>query len=209
MTPVQRLAASLAATGPSGDAITPPTIPHQARQAAVLILLTDNEDATVTLIERAATMRHHAGQIAFPGGEVEPEDRSPTVAALRETTEEIGLPSAQIAVLGQLRQAWVPVSGFAVTPIVGTWDGSYPIEPMAREEVAAIHRLPMSTLAEPGLRVSARHPSGRISPAFVVDDIFIWGFTGHLLSWVLDLGGWTRSWDPSRIADVPSRFLRE
>lgn len=209
MTPLERLTSAVAHPDLPGIAITPPTIPDVAREAAVLILLTDVSSPDVTLIERATSLRKHAGQIAFPGGSVDADDEDAVAAALRETDEEIGLPASEITVLGQLRRAWVPASGFAVTPIIGRWDGAWPIRPVHAGEVAAVHRVAISQLADPAVRVSSRHSSGYVGPAFVLDDLFIWGFTAHLLSWVIDLGGWWRPWDADVLLDVPSRFQRD
>ena len=208
MTWVDRLARATRDEGLAGIDITPDEIPDSARQAAVLILLTRGE-AAVTLIERAKTLSKHAGQVAFPGGAVDPGDTSAIAAALRETEEEIVLPASEVTVLGPRHQAWVPVSGFAVTPVLGTWDGAHPVRPMHPSEVAAVHSFTMDELADPSVRASSWHPSKYIGPAFVMNDIFIWGFTAHLLNWVLDLGGWSRPWDDSRILEVPSRFQRD
>lgn len=184
-------------------------IPEHARAAAVLILLTDSANPKVTLIERSASLRTHAGQIAFPGGGLDPDDDSASAAALRETEEEIGLPRAQVQLIGQLPTAWVPVSGYAVTPVLGTWDGLHPVRPIHPEEVSAVLSLSLTELANPQNRVSSRHVSGYIGPAFVIADLFIWGFTAHLISWVLELGGWTHEWDATQVLDVPERFLRD
>lgn len=209
MTGLATLTAALGHPNLPGIAITPPTVPSDARRAAVLILLTDQPDPMVTLVERSPHLRNHAGQIAFPGGAVDDTDASDVAAALRETYEEIGLPADQVRVLGQLRRAWVPVSGFAVTPIVGSWDGVHAVRPMHAAEVAAIHRVHLGQLADPATRVSSRHPGGYVGPAFVIGDLFIWGFTAHLLSWVLDLGKWSRPWDEAHLVDVPRRFQRD
>ena len=72
-----------------------------------------------------------------------------------------------------------------------------------------MHQFAVSALAAPGTRVTAQHPLGFRGPAFVLDDTFIWGLTAHLVDWVLDLAGWARPWDKSRVVDIPERFLRD
>ena len=76
--------------------------PVGAPRAAVLLLLSDSEAPDLLFTERSARMRTHAGQISFPGGGFEPQDADAAAAALRETWEEVGLPPAQVAVIGQL-----------------------------------------------------------------------------------------------------------
>lgn len=209
MNHLARLARSLRSPHGAPSVIVPPTVPADARQASVLILLTDEADPRITLTERAAGLRDHAGQVSFPGGAVEADDATPIATALRESSEEVGLASTEVSVLGTLRRAWVPVSGFAVTPVVATWAGHRRLDSADPREVAAVHSIEMSTLADPANRVSSRHWSGHVGPAFVVGDLFIWGFTAHLLSWVLDLGEWSVSWDASHEVDVPARFERD
>lgn len=209
MTHLERLAASLRRPDLAPISITPPTVPEHAKAAAVLILLTREDDSRVTLTERSANLRAHAGQISFPGGGSDEQDASPIATALRESHEEIGLDPAAVRILGTLRTAWVPVSGFAVTPVIASWDADVPIAPADPAEVAAVHEIPLTTLADPANRVSSRHFSGYVGPAFRLGELFIWGFTAHLLSWVLDLGEWSRPWDASRIVDVPQRFQRD
>ena len=82
--------------------------PRGGRRAGVLILLTEEPDPRVTLTERAGGLRRHAGQIAFPGGGMEPGDADIVAAALREANEEVGFPVESARVLGELPSAWVP-----------------------------------------------------------------------------------------------------
>ncbi|MEL4358322.1 MULTISPECIES: NUDIX hydrolase [unclassified Luteococcus] len=180
-----------------------------SRRAAVLIMIGEQE-LDLTFTERSGTMRKHPGQISFPGGALD-EGESAVQAALREAHEEIGLAPSRARVLGQLPPAHVNASAFDVKGIVAAWDGQgdTPIAPVDPAEVAAIHRYPIRDLADPANRLTAEIPSGYRGPAFVMDDIFIWGFTAHLVDCVLDLGGWQRPWDPGRVQPVPRRFLRD
>jgi 8-oxo-dGTP pyrophosphatase MutT (NUDIX family) len=182
-----------------------------AREAAVLVLLGPApgrpDDLDVTLLERASTLRHHAGQVAFPGGARDPGDASLVAAALREAEEEIGVGAAEVEVLGQLAAVHVEISRFDVTTVVGAWSGDRPLGPRDPAEVAAVHRVPLSMLTDPATRVTAVHPSGYRGPAFVVDELFVWGLTAHLLDAVLHLAGWQRPWDRTVRVGVPDRFL--
>ena len=183
--------------------------PQGVRSAAVLLLFTDEPDPRLTFIERASTLRSHAGQVAFPGGGREEGDPSLMHAALREAQEEVGLDPALVTVLGQLPVAWVPKSRYDVTPFVGTWDGSKPLHAADPAEVEWVFDVPVSELADPEARVSGRHPLGYVGPAWVLGDMFIWGFSGHLLDLTLHLAGWEREWDKGRVVDIPARFMRD
>ncbi|MDO5735578.1 MAG: CoA pyrophosphatase [Propionibacteriaceae bacterium] len=183
--------------------------PRGGRRAGVLMLFTDESDPQVTVIERATTLRRHAGQVAFPGGAMEPDDPSIIAAALREAKEEVGLDPAMVEVLGELPVAWVPASNYDVTPVLGVWDGATDLWPADPAEVGAVHSVRVSHLSDPAFRVRGRHPGGYIGPAFNVGELFIWGFTAHLLDEALDLAGWASPWDSSRVVAVPERFLRD
>jgi 8-oxo-dGTP pyrophosphatase MutT (NUDIX family) len=175
------------------------------RPAAVLMLFAiGSEGPDVLLIERAATLRSHAGQPAFPGGALDPEDAGPIAAALREATEEVGLDPASVKVLAQLPTAFIPVSGFTVTPILGWWRTPHAVAPVDPAEVAAVVRIPIAELADPASRVRIRHPSGYVGPAFNVRGLLVWGFTAGLLDRLLRLGGWERPWTPGPVHDLPT-----
>lgn len=187
-----------------------PAMGPAARQAAVLALFSvPAAGPTLTVLERAHTMRNHAGQIAFPGGGVDPTDAGPEDAALREADEEIALDRASVQLLGTLPAAHVAVSGFDVTTVVGWWRSPHEVYARDRAEVEAVHHIPVDHLVDPDNRRVALHPSGYRGPAFIVDDLFIWGLTAHMLDGILDLAGWAKPWNRTRQADIPSRFLRD
>ena len=183
--------------------------PRGGRRAGVLILFTDEDDPCVTVIERATTLRRHAGQVAFPGGAMEHTDVTVVDAALREAEEEVGLDPSLVRVLGELPVAFVPASNYDVTPVIGVWSPGGSLWPADPGEVGAVHSLRVSTLADPAVRMRGEHPGGYRGPAFAVGELFIWGFTAHLLDESLDMAGWARPWDATRIQPVPSRFLRD
>ena len=102
---------------------------------------------TVLLTERAAELRRHPGQISFPGGHLEPADQDPVAAALRETEEEIGLPRAQVEVLGFLNDQLM-LTGYRVTPVVGLVRPPFTLV-LDPREVASTFELPLAVVLDP------------------------------------------------------------
>ena len=175
-----------------------------SRHSAVLMLFGEGESGPdVLLIERAHDMRSHAGQPAFPGGQVDAGDAGPVAAALREAVEETGLDASGVEVLPTLPDLYLPPSDFVVTPVLAWWSASSPVEPRDPAEVASVHRVPISELVDPANRFRVRHPSGFEGPAFGVRGLVVWGFTGGLLDRLLYLGGWERPWDRTRVSPLP------
>lgn len=180
-----------------------PVPPGRHREAAVLALFGEAEHGPdLLLIERAATMRAHAGQPAFPGGAVDPGDDGPVAAALREAQEEVALDPASVEVLGSLPRLWLPPSGFAVTPVVAWWRAPHPVRAVDPAEVAHVVRVPLDRLTDPRHRLRVRHPGGWVGPAFETGDLLVWGFTAGVLDQLLRLGGWERPWDADRVAEL-------
>ncbi len=173
------------------------------RDSAVLVLLGEGPlGPDVLLIERAATLRQHAGQPAFPGGVLDAGE-TPVQAALREAQEEVGLDPAGVRVLAVLPALFIPFSGYAVTPVLGWWETPGEVSAVDAAEVAAVVRVPLAELFAPAARVQVRHPSGWVGPAFEVRELLVWGFTAGLLTRLLELGGL----DPGPPADPPLRAL--
>ena len=181
--------------------ILPP--PDGGRRAAVLMLFGDGpEGRDILLIQRAATLSSHGGQVAFPGGVIDPGDVGPVDAALREAQEETGLDPSGVHIVGNLPDLYVPPSNFVVTPVVGWWAHSSPVDVVDAGEVHRVERVPISELLDPGHRFTVRHPSGFTGPGFEVRDLFVWGFTAGLLSRVMALAGWEEPWDESYVRPV-------
>ena len=175
------------------------------RAAAVLILIAEGPE--ILFVERPATMRTHAAQIAFPGGAADPDDADLADTALREAYEETGVDRDGIEVLGLLPPAHVEVSGFDVSGVVAWWRQPSPVLAVDPREVASVLVVPVARLVEARNRFLVHHPSGYVGPAFQIDDHLIWGLTAHLLDGVLDLAGWQRAWDNRRTIEIPGRYL--
>lgn len=190
-----------------------------ARRAAVLVLFggLDDIDAAATattvpadldllFVERAATLRQHAGQVAFPGGTIDDTDASAVAAALREAREETGLDPDGVEVLGELPAAELPVTNFVVTPVIGWWDRPSEVFAVDPGESASVFRAPVADLVDPAHRFRVQVSRGgrtHHSPAFDIDGRIIWGFTGIVLSRLLDDLGWSLPWDAGRIRPHP------
>lgn len=193
--PAGRVVTAGAAAGSAGAALLEP---HRLGDA-------DAPPVDVLLIERAASLNHHPGQIAFPGGRIDPGDSGPVAAALREGVEETGLDPAGVDVVGTLGELPLPVSNHVVTPVLAWWHTPSAVSVMDPGESAAVFRVPVATLLDPANRGSAIVRRGaRVfdSPAFVVGERIVWGFTGLVLDGLFDALGWTQPWEPHPI-DVP------
>lgn len=123
-------------------------MPASLRPAAVLIPLVERgEDLNVLLTYRSTDLEHHAGQISFPGGRLEPGDTDPESGALRETEEEIGLAREYVEILGRLPDH-VIISGYRVTPVVGLVRPGFTLT-LDPTEVAGTFEAPLRHLFDP------------------------------------------------------------
>lgn len=188
---------------------------QRPRRGAVLMLLADDGDGPdVLLTGRAATLRAHAGQPAFPGGEIDPGE-DPVAAALRESREETGVEPDSVDPAALLPQLYLGPSRFLVQPVLAHWRRPGPVHPVDPAETATVARVPLAQLADPAHRGSVIIPPapGRglrhtlRSPAFEVADMLVWGFTAGLLDLLLEWGGWARPWDRQRVLQPPGDHL--
>jgi 8-oxo-dGTP pyrophosphatase MutT (NUDIX family) len=150
--------------------------------AAVLVPVVDRVRPTVILTLRPETMRRHPGQISFPGGRLDPGDRGPIDAALREAEEEIGLPRDKVEVIG-VADRYRTVTGFEVTPVIGIVPPDLALAPHPGE-VAALFEAPLDYLLDPAHQaVRTVTWRGRERSYFEIDyeGRRIWGATAAMI----------------------------
>ena len=168
------------------DTVLPPG--RVLRPAAVLVALTVSEGhPCVVLTKRSSRLKHHPGQIAFPGGKVDATDAGPVDAALREAREEIGLPDGAVEILGTW-SAHETVTGFTVRPVFGLIRDDFDAIP-EKGEVDEVFSVPLTHLAEPGnYRIEGRRWRGQMRRYYVVPygPYYIWGATARILRALAD-----------------------
>ena len=191
MTLVERLRAALADSGnrppvllEGDDVLAPITMPggDALSPAAVLVPITDRREPGVILTQRSENLRRHPGQVAFPGGRIDPEDDGPIAAALREAEEEIGLRASAVEIIG-IADRYRTVTGYEVTPVVGVVppDLDFVIHDA---EVAAVFEVPLAHLLEPANFIEqAVEWQGRERRYFEIvwDGHRIWGATAAMI----------------------------
>jgi 8-oxo-dGTP pyrophosphatase MutT (NUDIX family) len=184
------------------------------RDAAVLVLFSGPLDATsdglpeeadLLVTVRASTLRHHAGQAAFPGGAADPGDHSPVHTALREANEETGLDTDRLHPLATLERLFIPPSGFHVVPVLAYSPDPGPVAVVNESETAIVARVPVRAFINPENRimvyrkVTTRRLAG---PAFLLNEMLVWGFTGQVISAMLDVAGWAQPWNTDDIREL-------
>jgi len=179
----------------SADALTDTLegqLPH-ARKAAVLLGLFEHEgETTIVFIRRASTLHAHSGEIAFPGGGVEPTDSSTIMTALREAQEEIGLHPSRVEVLGVLHPVFTVVSNYLIVPVVAFLpQGLGPLQLQANE-VAEIILIPLQGLNDPTItnfHTEKWSRAGQTRSVYFYDygQYRIWGATARILNAFLQI----------------------
>ncbi|WP_144794465.1 CoA pyrophosphatase [Microbacterium paludicola] len=167
-------------------------IPAPAHQAAVA------RDLDVLLQRRASTLSSHPGQVSFPGGGHEPDDRDDVDTALREAREETGLDPEGVEVLATLPELPLAASNHRVTPVLGWWTTPSKVAAVDHAETVEVFRLPVAQLLDPATRYTSTITRGGVTykgPAFDVDGTIVWGFTAMVLDRLFDECGWTIPWD--------------
>ncbi|MBK8731248.1 MAG: CoA pyrophosphatase [Tetrasphaera sp.] len=189
--------------------------PGTLRRSAVLVLFAPRGpggEEAVVLTERAHTLRSHPGQVSFPGGTIDPTDRGPVAAALREAEEEVGITPASVDVVTTIPELYLRPSSNAVTPVVGWWPTPGTVRAVDPAEVARAALVPVSELVDPANRFMVTHPLGYKGPGFRAGGLYVWGFTAMLLSVLLAESGLAVPWDEGReeplIEEQASPWLR-
>jgi 8-oxo-dGTP pyrophosphatase MutT (NUDIX family) len=148
-----------------------------------LFLAGDEPHAVFT--RRRGDLRRHAGEISFPGGRRDPEDADLKDTALREAEEEIGLPRAQVRLLGELPATSTFVTGYEIHPYVGLIPAGLAWR-MSEREVDAVLELPLRVLRESRTRTRIeRRGISFETDAYIVDDHIIWGATARIMEHLL------------------------
>ncbi len=190
-------------------------IRRNARDAAVLVLFSGPqtgpadgglpEDADLLLTVRASTLRHHAGQAAFPGGASDPGDTGPVATALREAHEETGIDVSRLQPLATMERTFIAPSQFHVVPVLAYSPDPGPVAVMDETETAIVSRVPLRAFVNPANRLMVyRGDLGArwAGPAFRLNQMLVWGFTGQVICAVLDVAGWAEPWDTSDLREL-------
>jgi 8-oxo-dGTP pyrophosphatase MutT (NUDIX family) len=191
------------------------TVTGAGRDAAVLVLFSGPEDvcigdgvpddADLLLTVRASTLRHHAGQAAFPGGATDPGDAGPVDTALREAREETGIDTTRLRPLATLEKIFIAPSGFHVVPVLAYSPDPGPVTVMDEAETAIVARVPLRAFINPENRLMVYRStfSSRFAgPAFLLNEMLVWGFTGQVISALLDCAGWAKSWNTDDVREL-------
>lgn len=190
------------------------TLTGAKRDAAVLVLFSGPFDSPpgavplesdLLLTVRASTLRQHAGQAAFPGGAADPGDGGPVGTALREAEEETGLDPTRVQPLATLDRMFIPPSGFHVVPVLAHSTDPGPVGVVDQSETAIVARVPLRAFVNPEnrLMVYRKENTSRFAgPAFLLNQMLVWGFTGQVISAILDVAGWAEPWDGDDVREL-------
>ncbi|WP_036467621.1 NUDIX hydrolase [Mycobacterium genavense] len=193
---------------------------HDDREAAVLVLFSGPEsgpedggvpdDADLLLTVRASSLRHHAGQAAFPGGASDPGDRGPVATALREAHEETGIDVTRLHPLITVEKTFIAPSQFHVMPVLAYSPDPGPVAVVNEAETAIVSRVPVRAFINPENRLMVyRGDLGNrwAGPAFLLNQMLVWGFTGQVISAVLDVAGWAKPWDTNDVRELDDAMM--
>ncbi|MAY33180.1 MAG: CoA pyrophosphatase [Rhodovulum sp.] len=190
---LQHLTSAVAAEGTQSSDfdLNPDTVlpaDRTLRAAGVLVGVMDGPDGpSVLLTKRSSKLKHHPGQIAFPGGKVDPDDLGPVQAALREAHEEVGLPPENVRVIGTM-PTHETVTRFTVTPVLALIETDFTPVPEVGE-VDEVFTVPLSHVTNPDrFSVEGRHWRGTRRHYFTVPygPYYIWGATARILRGLAD-----------------------
>ncbi len=184
------------------------------RDAAVLVLFSGPPDASadgpppdadLLVTVRASTLRHHAGQAAFPGGATDPGDAGPVSTALREAHEETGIDTTRLHPLATLERTFIAPSRFHVVPVLAYSSDPGPVAVVNKAETAVVARVPVRAFVNPENRIMVYRTtfSQRFAgPAFLLNEMLVWGFTGQVISAILDVAGWAQPWNTDDVREL-------
>ena len=162
-----------------------------ARRAAVLLALYEQEgEVFLAFIRRSSSLRNHSGQIAFPGGAVDPQDSSLVMTALREAQEEIGLALERATILGMLPPVFTVVSNYLIAPIVAFYPQGLGDLLLQESEVTELLLAPLAALLDPSIAHTEEWPRDETTRTIYFYDYGsyrIWGATGRILSTLLEI----------------------
>jgi 8-oxo-dGTP pyrophosphatase MutT (NUDIX family) len=214
----RRLPADVLAMVTAAKAVS--SVRRNSREAAVLVLFSGPEtgpadgrlpdDADLLLTVRASTLRHHAGQAAFPGGASDPTDDGPVATALREAQEETGIDVSRLHPLVTMERTFIAPSQFHVVPVLAYSPDPGPVTVVDETETAIVSRVPVRAFTNPANRLMVyRGDLGRrwAGPAFLLNQMLVWGFTGQVISAVLDVAGWSRPWDTDDLRELDDAMV--
>lgn len=165
--------------GYEGIHTTPPV-----NSAVMILVLPLGNELVIPFIKRANGGKYHGGQIALPGGKMEPSDANTLQTALRECYEEVGVLPQSISILGVLSDIYIPLSNFNITPIVGT-ALKMPEFTLSENEVEKVILVKLSALFDENSKkteVFYRHEHKIVAPGYQIGEEFIWGATAMIIS---------------------------
>jgi 8-oxo-dGTP pyrophosphatase MutT (NUDIX family) len=199
---------------------TAASVQRDDREAAVLVLFSGPEsgptdggvpdDADLLLTVRSSSLRHHAGQAAFPGGASDPTDDGPVSTALREAHEETGIDITRLHPLATMEKTFIAPSQFHVVPVLAYSPDPGPVAVVNEAETAIVSRVPVRAFINPENRLMVyRGDLGNrwAGPAFLLNQMLVWGFTGQVISAVLDVAGWAKPWDTNDVRELDDAMV--